>query len=951
MTVNPLRPRLVIKNISAYDVNLFGRVKIRPGDSVDVYDKLEYNEFGSLTTTVLREFEAPSGEIYRLWKTQNRIQIIEFINPNYQGTGLGADAIQTSNSYFEGAVLGYESGELKWLTGGGGGGGGTAATTTYDDSLISPALGATNLQDAVDELKTATAAGDLSGPYLSPDVVGLQGNPISGVAPVSGQVLTWNGSSWVPGASSSSGSGGGGLVYFLNAGTAAIPPFLGIPTSPDTPKALGLTAEPGLTSISSGILSTGGTYDFVVGFITDAGAPGLPTIPAGLWDFNIWAMSDIDLPGVCYFRIKLYRYDGMAPVLISTSDPISIFNPGPSTQYTASIALPQTTISTSDRIYIELEATASEAGHTVTFDFGAESASHSHTTLSVTSGTGILHVIAGVVQSPASAVDLAGGSSEITGILPVSHGGTGQSSLTSNAVLIGAGGSSLTGVSPGTAGNVLTSDGSSWSSSPSAGGPPSGTAGGDLTGSTYPNPIISSFGGKIHWVVQGGKYATLQAAVNAAAAEDVIMVGPKTSGDWGNVVLNVVNKPLIIAATSGAGANKVVKVGSVTYDLGTTGPALNVNVNETYLYGLYIQGSFTGSAVTLTGGANYPGRLRLYGCYVLNSSTTGAAAVTNSNLGANSSLYLDACVVSLPNSTTGSAVVQTAGYTIIRNRSDVNGSSAAIATGNAMNVSAGTVEIYDSYISIPVRIGAVVGYPTINVTGATTFVLAGYSTILNGSDAAGAACANIGTSGARFGAGDATLAAGSTLPTSAVAVSGVAGGSFLYANVSFSFVATVSTVTSTATPQSGGLFSYGMSVGTLLGTTFVVSASGNITKLNNVTTSFPSAQGSANQVLTNNGSGTLTWSNGNLKSLGSVGLTPTAANLRTNATYTVSTSTVALPAMALGDDGLTISLVNTTVAVSTVTPSTGVARIMTAGGGQTWVWRNTGTTWYCTSNV
>ena len=160
MSVNPLRPRLVIKNISAYDVNLFGRVKIRPGDSVDVYDKLEYNEFGSLTTTVLREFEAPSGEIYRLWKTQNRIQIIEFINPNYQGTGLGADAIQTSNSYFEGAVLGYESGELKWITGGGGG---TAATTTYDDSLITPALGATNLQDAIDELKTATAAAPAQG--------------------------------------------------------------------------------------------------------------------------------------------------------------------------------------------------------------------------------------------------------------------------------------------------------------------------------------------------------------------------------------------------------------------------------------------------------------------------------------------------------------------------------------------------------------------------------------------------------------------------------------------------------------------------------------------------------------------------------------------------------------------------------------------------------------------
>jgi hypothetical protein len=480
---------------------------------------------------------------------------------------------------------------------------------------------------------------------------------------------------------------------------------------------------------------------------------------------------------------------------------------------------------------------------------------------------------------------------------------------------------------PGTSGYVLTSNG--------AGSAPTWQASGG-----------AGLGSKVLLCVEGGAYATLQAAVDAAGAEDVILVGPKATGDWGNVTLNVVNKPLTIAAVSGPGPNKIVAVGSITYDLGSAGPALNVNLNETYLYGLYIQGSFAGgSALTLTGGASYPGRLRCYGCYILNTSATGAAAVTNSNQGTNSSLYLDSCVVSLSNSAAGSGIVQTAGYTVIRNRCDVGGSLAGGATGNAINVSAGTMEIYDSYISISRAV------PTINVTGASTFVSVGYSTVLNSSDTAGACCAYIGTSGARFGAGDATLAAGSTLPTSAVAVSGVAGGSFIYANVSFSFVSTVSTVTPTATPQSGGLFSYGLSIGSLLATTFVLNSTGNITKLNNVTTSFPSAQGSANQVLTNNGSGTLTWANGNLRTLGSVGATPTAANLRTNATYTVNVAAVALPAMAAGDDGLTISLVNISGAGSTVTPSTGVARSMTTGGGQTWIWRNTGTTWYCLSNV
>jgi hypothetical protein len=486
---------------------------------------------------------------------------------------------------------------------------------------------------------------------------------------------------------------------------------------------------------------------------------------------------------------------------------------------------------------------------------------------------------------------------------------------------------------PGAAGEVLTSNGVGLAPTWQAAG-----AGG--------------FGSKVLLCVEGGVYATLQAAVDAASANDMILVGPKATGDWGNVLLNVVNKPLIIAAASGPGSNKIVKVGSITYDLGTTGPALNANLNETYLYGLYIQGSFPGgSAVTLTGGANYPGRLRCYGCYILNTSATGTAAVTNSNSGTNSSIYLDACVVSLTPSAAGSTIVQTAGYTLIRNGCDVSASIAAGATGSAITVSAGTIEIYDSSISIS-RAGNTAS--TINIPAAssvTTYVSAGYSTISNNSDTAGAACVNIGTAGATFGAGDATLAAGTSVATAAVAVKGIAGGSFLYTNISFSFSATASTVTATAFPQTGGLFAYGMSVGSLLATTFVLNSTGNITKLNNVTTSFPSAQGSANQVLTNNGSGTLTWANGNLRTLGSVGATPTAANLRTNATYTVNVAAVALPAMAAGDDGLTISLVNISGAGSTVTPSTGVARAMTTGGGQTWVWRNTGTTWYCLSNV
>lgn len=57
--------------------------------------------------------------------------------------------------------------------------------------------------------------------------------------------------------------------------------------------------------------------------------------------------------------------------------------------------------------------------------------------------------------------------SALTGTVDVPHGGTGLSTLTANNVILGNGSSSPTFVAPGTSGNVLTSNGSTWNSSPS----------------------------------------------------------------------------------------------------------------------------------------------------------------------------------------------------------------------------------------------------------------------------------------------------------------------------------------------------------------------------------------------------------------------------------------------------------------------------------------------------
>jgi hypothetical protein len=58
----------------------------------------------------------------------------------------------------------------------------------------------------------------------------------------------------------------------------------------------------------------------------------------------------------------------------------------------------------------------------------------------------------------------------ITGTLPVANGGTGASTLTSANVILGAGTSAVTFVAPGSSGNVLTSNGSTWTSAAAAAG-------------------------------------------------------------------------------------------------------------------------------------------------------------------------------------------------------------------------------------------------------------------------------------------------------------------------------------------------------------------------------------------------------------------------------------------------------------------------------------------------
>ena len=249
--------------------------------------------------------------------------------------------------------------------------------------------------------QTPALGGDitLAAGAVSAQVVALQGSAIAATAPTSGQVLAWNGTQWAPATASTGGGGGAnGLTYYLNQGTAADAPTTNIPA---TPHQLGRTGETGQTTVTTGTL-TQNTWVLVAGFVSESAPvdPATTTIPAGLWDFNVWAYGDANVAAGTSIRARAYIYNGTTLTLLGTSGGQIINNS--SAQYSLSMLVQQTTVSLTDRIYIAIEAYATGNNHTVTAQFGDGTPSHVHTSLPLVGGTGLWKNSSGVLQSPAS---------------------------------------------------------------------------------------------------------------------------------------------------------------------------------------------------------------------------------------------------------------------------------------------------------------------------------------------------------------------------------------------------------------------------------------------------------------------------------------------------------------------------------------------------------------------
>jgi hypothetical protein len=266
-------------------------------------------------------------------------------------------------------------------------------------NITSGTLNATRLPVFEGDITTSTGT-------ASATVVAIQGHPVSVQNPANGQILQWNGTAWVPGSIATGGSGGGGIVYYFNyANYTNISPTNGLPTSPVAPSLLGREYSVGSGSLQSGEL-TQNVYTLVAGFVSLSSEPAVTNIPAGLWDFNIW----VDIVGnssvnQTSMQIRVYKYTSSTSTYtpLASSGNLYIYDPTVIAQYIASVTMPQTTLLSSDRIYIEFWAAKSvnQSRH-IRFWFDSSHPSHVHTTLPSVVGSGLVKVINGVYQSPAS---------------------------------------------------------------------------------------------------------------------------------------------------------------------------------------------------------------------------------------------------------------------------------------------------------------------------------------------------------------------------------------------------------------------------------------------------------------------------------------------------------------------------------------------------------------------
>ena len=150
-----------------------------------------------------------------------------------------------------------------------------------------------------------------------------------------------------------SGGGGSSVSYYLNGGTSQ--GTIGGTTYYEMSKIANTGTMADFSKTGNG---------FIVAFLTDAGDPSLLQIPAGNWDFEIYASMSAN-GGTPELYAELYKYDGTTFTLIATSSHEILYDGVNLNLYSFATAVPQTSLTVTDRLAIKLYATNS-GGKTTT---------------------------------------------------------------------------------------------------------------------------------------------------------------------------------------------------------------------------------------------------------------------------------------------------------------------------------------------------------------------------------------------------------------------------------------------------------------------------------------------------------------------------------------------------------------------------------------------------------
>ena len=150
-----------------------------------------------------------------------------------------------------------------------------------------------------------------------------------------------------------SGSGGSSVSYYLNGGTAA---SVGTYYQMSTTSVVGANAD--FTRTGNGLISQ---------FLTDAGDPNRLQIPAGNWNFEMF-FSMSSNGGTPEFYVELLKYDGTTFTSIASSSAIpEVISGGTIIDlYLTALAIPATTLLATDRLALRVYIVNNSGGRTAT---------------------------------------------------------------------------------------------------------------------------------------------------------------------------------------------------------------------------------------------------------------------------------------------------------------------------------------------------------------------------------------------------------------------------------------------------------------------------------------------------------------------------------------------------------------------------------------------------------